>query len=62
MKTNKSYTKRLKLTKNSKIVARKPGKGHYNAKVSGTKSLAGKRTKNISLTNKTKATFLPGIL
>jgi len=32
MKTNKSFTKRLKITRNGKIVARKPGQNHFNAK------------------------------
>ncbi len=32
MKTNKSYSKRLKLTKNGKLLSRKIGQGHLNAK------------------------------
>jgi ribosomal protein L35 len=32
MKTNKSYSKRLKVTKNGKILARKTGQNHFNAK------------------------------
>ena len=32
MKTNKSYSKRLKLTKNGKVIANKPGIKHFNAK------------------------------
>jgi ribosomal protein L35 len=32
MKTIKTYTKRLKVTKNGKILARKPGQDHFNAK------------------------------
>lgn len=35
MKSNKSYGKRLRLTKNGKIVARVPGHNHFNAKRSG---------------------------
>ena len=42
MKTNKSYSKRLKLTKNGKVLARKPGFNHFNAKQSRTTELAGK--------------------
>lgn len=37
MKTNKSFTKRLKLTKNGKVLARKPGRNHFNAKESRQK-------------------------
>ena len=35
MKSNKSYSKRLRVTKNGKIVARVPGHNHFNAKRSG---------------------------
>ena len=34
MKTNKSFTKRIKITRNGKLVARKPGQNHFNAKES----------------------------
>ena len=59
MKTNKSYSKRLKLTKNGKILSRKPGFNHFNAKQSRTKQLAGKRAVPFVMTNKAKARFLP---
>ncbi len=36
MKTNKSFTKRLRVTRKGKIVARAPGQNHFNAKQSGT--------------------------
>ena len=32
MKTNKSFAKRLKITKSGKILARKTGLNHFNAK------------------------------
>ncbi|MBI5456795.1 50S ribosomal protein L35 [Candidatus Kaiserbacteria bacterium] len=35
MKGNKSYSKRLRVTKKGKIVARVPGHNHFNAKRSG---------------------------
>jgi len=35
MKSNKSYKKRLRVTKKGKIVARAPGHNHFNAKRSG---------------------------
>ena len=31
-KTNKSYSKRFKVTASGKLVSRTPGKNHYNAK------------------------------
>lgn len=59
MKTNKSYTKRLKVTKNGKILARKPGQNHFNAKESGQKRLARKRMQPLALTKRTTRRFLP---
>ncbi len=59
MKTNKSYTKRLKVTKNGKIIARKPGQNHFNAKQSGQQRLARKRTQNLSLSKRVTRRFLP---
>lgn len=59
MKTNKSYTKRLKITKNGKIIARKPGFNHFNAKQSRTKQLAGKKGGGFVIKNKPKSHLLP---
>ena len=44
MKTNKSYSKRLKLTKNGKVISRKPGFNHFNAKQSRKTQLAGRKS------------------
>lgn len=59
MKTNKSYTKRLRITKNGKLIARKPGKNHFNAKASGQSQMAGKRTVLFVMKNKDRSKFLP---
>jgi len=59
MKTNKSYTKRLKLTKTGKIIARKPGFNHFNAKQSRSKQLTGKVGKEFAMSAKDKSHFLP---
>lgn len=58
MKTNKSYSKRIKVTKNGKIIARRPGSNHFNAKESQSSHLKKKGTKILKMTNKTKARFL----
>lgn len=50
MKTNKSFTKRLKLTKNGKVLARRGGKNHFNAKESRAGQLAGKRMVEFKMT------------
>ena len=62
MKTNKSFLKRLRITKNGKILGRKPGLNHFNAKASRGKQLAGKRAKEFAMTGKEKSRFLPGLL
>jgi ribosomal protein L35 len=62
MKTNKSLTKRLKITKNGKILARKPGQNHFNARASGNRRLQGRRMAEFNMTGKEKARFLPRAL
>ncbi|MDR3519657.1 MAG: 50S ribosomal protein L35 [Candidatus Pacebacteria bacterium] len=59
MKTNKSYSKRLKLTKNGKVLSRKPGFNHFNAKQSRVTELAGKKRQNFVIKNKPKSHLLP---
>ena len=58
MKTNKSYKKRLKVTKTGKILARKSGQNHFNAKERGSKNLTKKRMVGFPMTNKAKSRFL----
>ena len=60
MKTNKSYTKRIRVTKTGKLIARKPGQNHFNAKASGSTRTAKRRTTTLSLTAKVQRRFLPG--
>ena len=47
MKTNKSYSKRLKISKNGKITARKPGQNHFNAKESRRNQTNKKKSNNL---------------
>jgi ribosomal protein L35 len=61
IKTNKSYKKRLKTTKTGKILARKPGQGHFNAKESGEKSIQKRRKQDFNMTAKEKSRFLVNI-
>jgi ribosomal protein L35 len=58
MKTNKSLTKRLKVTRKGKIIARKPGFNHFNAKQSRTKQLGARKGKELNLSNKVINTHL----
>jgi len=59
MKTNKSFSKRLKVTKNGKIIARKGGFNHFNAKQSRNTQLAGKKGRNFIIKNKPKSHLMP---
>ncbi len=59
MKTNKSFSKRLKISKNGKIKARKAGFNHFNAKQSRGSQLAGKKRANFVIKNKPKSHLLP---
>lgn len=59
MKTNKSYSKRIKVTKNGKLVARKQGQNHFNARETGRARLKRKRTQTLSLPKRITRRFLP---
>lgn len=61
MKTNKSFTKRLRVTRRGKIIARKAGQNHFNAKDSQTNRLGKKKTVDFAMTGKEKRRFLPGM-
>ena len=58
MKTNKSFTKRLKLTRNGKIVARKPGQNHFNAKEGRSTQMDGNRTQPFTVSPKESQRFI----
>lgn len=59
MKTNKSYTKRIKVTKNGKLIARKPGQNHFNARESGQQRIRRKRPQLLNFSKRTTRRFLP---
>ena len=59
MKTNKSFTKRIKVTKNGKLIARKPGQNHFNARQTGQQRLARKRTQELTMSKRITRRFLP---
>ena len=52
MKTNKAFTKRLKITRKGKIVARKPGQNHFNAKEQRAKQMNTRRTQTLAFPKK----------
>ena len=60
MKTNKSYSKRLRVTKKGKIVGRKAGQNHFNAKERAKTKQRKGRAFGIEMTAHDRARFLPG--
>ncbi len=58
IKTNKSFTKRIKVTKNGKLIARKAGQNHFNSRQTGRQRLNRKRTQELTMTAKDKNRFL----
>ena len=58
-KTNKMFTKRLKVTKNGKVLARSGGKNHFNAKEKRHTQMAGKRMKDFHMTANDVGHYMP---
>ena len=58
MKTNKSFTKRLKITRTGKLVARKPGQNHFNAKEGRSTQMAGNRTQVMTFAKKVMQRYI----
>ena len=59
MKTNKSYSKRLKVSKNGKITMRGKGQNHFNAKARRRAQLGRKRMYPLHMKKGDIARFLP---
>jgi len=57
-KTNKSFTKRLRLTRTGKILARKPGGNHFNAKERRQRQLGRKQLASFKLGNEARGRLL----
>ncbi len=57
-KTNKSFTKRLKVSKNGKIKARAAGRNHNRAKESRRAQLASNRDVTFNMSNKDIAFYI----
>lgn len=59
MKTNKSYTKRLRVTKSGKVLARTPGHNHFNAKRSGGEKQRRRKWQSLTMSHTLRSRFLP---
>lgn len=60
MKTNKSYAKRIRVTKKGKLVARKGGQNHFNARDSRKTRTKKGQAKSVSMIQSDRARFLAG--
>lgn len=60
MKTNKSFSKRIRVTRTGKLVVRKPGQDHFNAKERGRTKNEKRRAQSLTLTTHARRRFLPG--
>lgn len=60
MKTNKSYLKRIRVTRRGKLVVRKAGQNHFNAKQSGSSRMHKRRSTSVAFTARARRRFLPG--
>lgn len=58
MKTNKSFLKRIKVTKNGKLVTRKIGQNHFNAKNRTRTTLRKRKAVLIGMKNKDRGRYL----
>lgn len=58
-KTNKSFSKRLTITRKKKVLARTPGHGHFNAKQPRKRQLLQKKMQNFRINKKELGKFLP---
>lgn len=61
MKTNKSYSKRIRVTRNGKLMVRVSGQNHFNAKQSGRARRSKRGAVALRLSAKVRARFLPGV-
>lgn len=61
IKTKKSFTKRLKVAKSGKILARRAGQNHFNAKERSRTSTNKRTMRVINISNKIRSRFLATI-
>lgn len=60
-KTNKSFTKRFRVTRKGKVLARKAGQNHFNAKQSRSKQLNAKNLVAFNMKAKVIRKFVPQV-
>lgn len=58
MKSNKSFKKRIKVTRRGKLVSRAKGQNHFNAKESAKGHMRRKRASSITMNRTDSSRFL----
>ncbi len=58
MKTNKSYQKRIKISKKGKLLTRKTGQNHFNSKERSAAKAAKRQNTEFHMSMKEKSRFL----
>lgn len=61
VKTNKSYSKRIKVTKSGKLLTRKSGQNHFNAKERHGAKSSKNHSSEFHMSNKERSQFLVNI-
>ena len=61
IKTNKSYAKRLKVTRKGKVLSRRGGQNHFNAKERRRAQMNAKRLVPFQISKKMLGSYLPTI-
>ncbi len=61
VKTNKSYSKRIKVTKKGKLLTRKSGQNHFNSKERRAAKSAKNKQSEFHMSNKERSQFLVNI-
>jgi ribosomal protein L35 len=58
IKTNKSFQKRIKMTKKGKLLTRKAGQNHFNSKENSSEKGAKNRQTEFHMSRKERSRFL----
>jgi ribosomal protein L35 len=58
IKGNKSFSKRIKVTRTGKLIARKPGQNHFNAKEAQSGRMSRRRTQSVAVSAKTSQRYI----
>lgn len=58
MKSNKSFLKRIRLTRTGKLISRMPGQNHFNAKDSGRSRQRKHRANSTVMTKKDQSRYM----